>query len=56
MVSMMRASIAIAGAPRSPQSAPLDEYEAHRDHVAPGCFVYAGIHNGRDVDLWGRWP
>lgn len=42
--------------PWGPQAAPIDQIDAYRAHVEAGCYVYAGIQDGRSVDLWGRWP
>lgn len=61
LVSSVLASLGVSdfsvrADPWGPQAAPLDQIEAYQSHVAAGCFVYAGIQNGRNVDLWGRWP
>jgi hypothetical protein len=42
--------------PWGPHIAPIDLMDAYEQHVSEGCFVYSGIQNGRDVDLWGPWP
>ncbi len=42
--------------PWGPQAAPIGQIEAVRSHVAAGCFVYAGMQDGRNIDLWGPWP
>lgn len=42
--------------PWGPQAGPIDQIDAYRSHVDAGCFVYVGIQDGRNVDLWGRWP
>ncbi len=61
LVSSVLTSLGVSGFsvradPWGPQSAPIDQYDAYLAHVDAGCFVYAGIQDGRNVDLWGRWP
>jgi hypothetical protein len=46
--------------PWGPQGGPIDQFDAYKQHVADGCFVYVGMGrngDGRpDYYLWGPWP
>jgi len=56
LTSLGVADFSVRADPWGPQGAPLDQIDAYRSHVDAGCFVYVGIQDGRNVDLWGRWP
>ncbi len=56
LISLGVSDFSVRADPWGPQVAPLDQIDAYRAHVEAGCFVYGGIQDGRNVDLWGRWP
>lgn len=56
LTSLGVSDFSVRADPWGPQVAPLDQIDAYRAHVEANCFVYGGIQDGRNVNLWGRWP